>query len=270
MDAVVRPVAHVNQTVARAAHAVRVAELFGRFNAGLVGRLFPIVGHAAVGAPVAFVRAGSTIEHDHAFVAVTVADINFVGARVGFDCRGLAQLRARVAAFGFAGLADLQHELALARELQNVMIGAVVAGDPHKTLIVDVYAVFLPGPVITLIVFRGPPPAAHVIAVGIELDHRGRGDTAAVGGRLGLRAFFIGEQGVRAMQQPHVIAFIDRDAGDLAENPIVLQRLGSARVDLITRYRTVTAWRALRRRLRAAQHGQRARCGDDGGPFDTC
>ena len=102
------------------------------------------------------------IEHDHAPVAVAVGDEDFVGGASTRWPRA-ARVRLAVAALGLAGLADLQQEFAVARELQDVTVRRVVAGNPDVALPVHVDAVFVLRPIVAL---ARPAPALHVIAVG--------------------------------------------------------------------------------------------------------
>jgi hypothetical protein len=84
----------------------RIAE---RLDAGLAGR-------PPVGAPVPLVGAGLRVEHDHAVVGVAVRHEELVGVAIdGHGGRTSEVLRVLVAA-GVAVLADLQQELAVARE----------------------------------------------------------------------------------------------------------------------------------------------------------
>ena len=52
-----------------------------------------------------------------------------------------------------------------------MVIGGIVAGDPHIALGIHVNAVFLLRPIVTL---AGATPAAHGVAVGVIFDHRRR------------------------------------------------------------------------------------------------
>jgi len=54
------------------------------------------------------------------------------------------------------------------------------------------------------------------------------------GGRL--RALFVVEQGCRAVDDPDVVLPVDRDAGDLTENPVFRQRLRPVRLGLELRH----------------------------------
>ena len=82
LDAVVRPVADVDQAVVGRHGAVhRVAELLGQRRVGIVAAQVRVVGLVAVGAPVALERAGVHVEDGHALVAVAVGDVGLVGRR---------------------------------------------------------------------------------------------------------------------------------------------------------------------------------------------
>src|SRR5215218_3544123 len=73
---------------------------------------------------------------------------------------------------GRAGLADLQHELAVAGELQDVAVLIAVRREPDEALVVDVDAVLVLRPVVAL---ARAAPGLDEIALGIELEHRGGG-----------------------------------------------------------------------------------------------
>src|SRR5262249_36637523 len=104
----------------------------------------------------------------------------------------------------------------------------VVAAEPDGVL-VDANAVFLLRPFVASPI---PAPGLHDIAVRIELDDWGRRDAA-----LGARWILPGRrlepcQAAWPLHDPDVVALIDRHACDLAERPVVGQRLGPERVDL--------------------------------------
>ena len=117
---------------------------------------------------------------------------------------------------------DLHQELALARELQDLRVLVAAAAEPHVVLVVHVDAVLELRP---LVAGAGPAPRRHERAVGVELEHRRR--------RLPDRSRFVRLQRRRAMRDPDVIARVDRDAGDRADNPAVRQRLRPQRIDAI-------------------------------------
>src|SRR4029077_14263751 len=227
LHAVVGAVADVDQSVVRDAHAVhRVGEL--RRNRVVHGQLL-VARPVAVRAPVALVRPGRRIEHDHALVAVAVGDVELVRYGVDLHVRGTTELRGRVAAFARARVPDLHQELALGRELDDLVVLGVVAADPDVALLIDVDAVLVLEPLVAL---SRPAPGVQHAAVGVELDDRGRGDAALRAFRLERSAFLLVDQRSRAVDDPHMVARVDGDAGDLAEDPVVGQRLGPGSVDL--------------------------------------
>ena len=79
---------------------------------------------------MAFVVAGLGVEHDDAAIAVAVRDVKLARGIVGDHVRRPAELGLAVGAARRAGLADLLQELAVGRELQDLVIALVVAGDP--------------------------------------------------------------------------------------------------------------------------------------------
>src|SRR5262249_59744576 len=109
-------------------------------------------------------------------VAIAVRDIELGALRIHHHVRRPSELRAAAAAFGLAGAADLHQELALRRELEDLVVLLAVAGDPDIALRIDVDAVLALRP-LRLRVARAP--AAQVVARGVELDHRRRRLAAA-------------------------------------------------------------------------------------------
>ena len=127
------------------------------------------------------------------------------------------------------GLADLHHELAVLRELQDVaVVRAAVAANPDVALVVDVDAVVGRRPRVTRTAL--PAPTAEQGTVGTELENRRR-DLAALGGLLVGRAFDLIEH-VGTMHDPHVILGIDPEPDRLALVHAVGQRLRERRIDL--------------------------------------
>ena len=108
------------------------------------------------------------------------------------------------------------------------MVVVAVAGDPDVALLVDVNAVLGLGPVVAR---ARPAPAPEQLAVGGELQHRRRRDAAACLGRGLLCALLVVDQRGGPMDDPDVVLAVDGDAGDLAEDPFVGQRLGPVRID---------------------------------------
>ena len=120
LNAVVHAVANIQQAVVRKFGAMhRIAELLRRAahldyrGPGSYRRA------CAVGAPVAFVRAGLGVEHDDALVAVAVGDIQLVGLRIDEDLSRQPEILGVVAAIARAGLADLHQEFSILRELHD-------------------------------------------------------------------------------------------------------------------------------------------------------
>ena len=107
-----------------------------------------VVGLGAVGAPVALDLAAVHVDDGDALVEVAVSHVGLVGLgsmkiwRRGRSCScrgccvegGLLGRRRRIPR---ALLAELRHELAVARELQDVRVGAAVAANPDEAFVVD-------------------------------------------------------------------------------------------------------------------------------------
>jgi hypothetical protein len=146
---------------------------------------------------------------------------------------GTAELGPAVAAFGLSGPADLHQELAVRRELEDLVVLVRVTRDPDIAVGVDHDAVLALRPFVAR---ARPAPAAHVIARGVKLGDRRQGFAAAVRHRLARLVDFIGEQRRRTMRDPDVsVALIDGDARDLADDElhagVLGQRLRPGRVD---------------------------------------
>ncbi len=136
------------QPVVRQPHAVhRVVEARRWRRAWIVGRQLVVDRRlGAVGAPVPLVGAGLHVEHDHAAVAVAVRHVDLARRVVGHHVRRTAEPRRRVRALAAVVLADLLDELAVGRELQD-LVAVVVAADPDVAGRVDVDAVLVLDPV---------------------------------------------------------------------------------------------------------------------------
>src|SRR5262249_44873547 len=102
----------------------------------------------AVCPPVALVGAAVGVEHDHAMIEISVGDVDLVGLGIDLGVGRLAQASEVVAVGLVALLADLQHEFALARELQILAVLLAVAADPDEALVVDAHAVLVLRPVV--------------------------------------------------------------------------------------------------------------------------
>ncbi len=137
-----------------------------------------------------------------------------------------------IGAAGRAGMADLLEELSVRGEFEDLVVGIVVAGEPDIAVVVDENAVLVLRPFIAL---ARPAPVAQQIALDVEFQYRRRGLAAAARRRRLHRLLLVVEQGARTMDDPDMIVLVDRDAGDLAENPIVGQRFWPERLDLEAR-----------------------------------
>src|SRR5437588_1461349 len=182
--------------------------LFGcRSSRGLAGqswRTWRVV-HRSVteGAPHALVRPRFRIEHDDAFVTIAIGNEDFV--RPGIDEHIRRPPKARRVRVGLllGGMTDLHDELAIFRELQDLIV-VPVAADPDIPFVVDGYSVLGRGP--SIAIPRLPAPALDVGARLIELHHRRP--------RFHTRLDRSG-----AMQDPDVAIGVTRRAGHLAQRP---------------------------------------------------
>lgn len=106
---------------------------------------------------------------------VTVGNVNLIVGRVKLGACRLAKPGSVGAAGLCAAAADLQYELSVRCELQDLPVGCAVAGDPNEALVIDIDAVFILRPVVTL---ARAAPSAQQIACRIKLQYRGCRDTA--------------------------------------------------------------------------------------------
>src|SRR5215467_6482309 len=125
-----------------------IAELRRRRGGGIVARRFLIARLVAVCAPVALVRAALAVEYDHTAIGVAVGGEDFLGRHIDSNVGGRAEPISRVAVAALARLADLQHEFAVHRELEQLAVLAAVAGEPDELIAVDENAVLALGPLI--------------------------------------------------------------------------------------------------------------------------
>src|SRR5437870_2361469 len=105
--------------------------------------------------------------------------------------RRAAKLRAAVAAFRLAGAADLHQELALGRELEDLVVLVAVAREPDVALRIDVDAVLAFRP---LVARARAAPAAQVLAARVEFGDWRERLAAAVGDGLAGLVDLVGEQ----------------------------------------------------------------------------
>ena len=235
LQAVVGAIAHVDQAVLGDAHAVhRVAELLRHRFRRVVGRRLVVARLLAVGAPVPLVGAGLGIEHHHTAIGVAVRDVNFLGGGIDGNVGRRSEPVGRVTVGAGDRLADLQHELAVHGELEDLPVLVAAACGPDEIIVIDVDAVLGRRPIVAL---ARPAPVLHQVAGLIEHQHR-RGRHAAPHRRrtfLG-RALALVER-TRALHDPDIVEAVGADARDLAEQPVVRQRLRPERIDLELRHR---------------------------------
>src|SRR5262245_4541314 len=242
LDAVVGAVADVDQTIDRESHAMhRVREL--RRVRGVVRKL-AVVRPLAIRAPVALVRPRRRVEHDDALVLVPVRDVDLVDGRIDLHVRGPSELVGRIAAARGTGLADLQQELAFLGELEDVLVLHPVRADPDVARGIDVDPVLVLRPVVPR---TRPAPSAEHVPLGIEHEHRRRGHAAFRARRIGRRSLLVVDERAGAVDNPDTPLAVNRNAGDLAPDPLIGQRLRPRRIDRVPRRRAgLTAWLGLR------------------------
>ena len=243
-----------------------IPELLRGRRLGLVGTEVRVVRLVAVRAPVPFQLAGVGVDDRDALVQVAVGEIRLVGRGVDEDLRDAAERHLIVAAadvgrlplrvvrtLARSRLPDLQQELALLRELEHLRVLIAVAADPDVALVVDRDAVIRGRP---LVAFTRSAPVADEIAFRIELEHGRRAGAALAGRRIQLEALLVvAERRRSAMDDPDVIALIDRHADRRSEDPMIGQRLGPERIDFEVRRLNRVA--ALPRQLPRDEHACR-------------
>src|SRR5215472_1621282 len=229
LDTVLRAVADIDLAVIGNLDTMHgVPELLLRRPLRIIGRLLVVVRDVAIGTPMPLVGTGRRVEHDDAAIAIAVGDVDFVGLLVDRRLRGLAKLGRVVGALARRDLADLRHVFAVERELQDRVVVVGVAADPDKATLVDLDAVLASDP---LIAFAGATPGAQQIAVHVEFQHRRCRHAAFRARRIERCAFLVVGQRARAMDHPDVALPVDGDAADLADDPVVRQRLWPGGVD---------------------------------------
>src|SRR5688572_30819461 len=236
-------------------------ELFWRGFTGGIGGWGRRVGWRAVRTPVPLVRTGIRIKHDDATVA-GVGDEDFVRLGVYLNGRRALQSRAAVRCAELARFANLQQELTVARELQHVRIfrgrrrrsgrtacaastattssgrrRQTCSRQPDVAVAIDRNAAWVQGPVIA---GAWTAPVTDKRARRVELQDEWRGGTAMLGPRCGqvqrrFRTWV--ERSLAAMQDPHVITAIHRDARDRSEYPVIGQWTGPKRINFRFRRR---------------------------------
>ena len=111
-------------------------------------------------------------------IAVAVSHVELARGFVDDHVGGRSEILGVVAASIFAGMADLQQELAARGELQNLRVLLPGTGDPDIIPGIDIDSMFEVRP---LVPFAGAAPGSEEIAGRIELQHRGRAVPSGAG-----------------------------------------------------------------------------------------
>ena len=162
-------------------------------------------------------------------IIIAVGNIDLVGGGIDRHVRGPAKARGVQAVGLVALLADLHDEFSVTGEFQNVAVALAVGGEPDESFLIDIDAVLVLRPVET---FALAAPRLDQVSLLIELHHRRRRHAAFGSRRREARRFFVVGQGFWALHHPDVILRIHGDAGGLAHDPVVGQRLRPCRIDL--------------------------------------
>src|SRR6266576_65871 len=118
LDAVVHTVAHVEQAIVRELGAVhRIAELLVDRRVQIVKAHVCVVRLVPVGAPMPLVLPRVGVEHDDAFVAIPIGDVQFICLRIDEHFRRTFQVLDVVAALALERMPDLHQEFSVLREL---------------------------------------------------------------------------------------------------------------------------------------------------------
>ena len=174
------------------------------------------------------VLAGVGVEDRDAPVAVAVGDVDLVGLRIDVDLGRLSEIGEVVAPLALALRADLQQEPAVPGELENLRVVAAAARQPDVVQVVDEDAVLRLRPLV--VVGRAAPGLDDVALLG-ELDDR-RGRAAALGERrVGVGAPLLLVEAAGPVDDPDVVARVDRHAHHVAQGPVVRERLGPVRIE---------------------------------------
>jgi len=123
---------------------------------------------------------------------------------------------------GFSVMADLEEKFPRLRELQDVGIHRAVAADPDVVLVIDEHAVLVVGPFVAR---RRPSPPLNKVACHVEFEDWRRRNTAIRLRRVESGVLIVVVESSGAAVHPNVIVRIDKDTANLAEHPIVGQRL---------------------------------------------
>ena len=97
---------------------------------------------------MALVGAGLRVEHCDATIAVAVGREHLFRNNIDRDVGRRTEPLGRIAVVAGARLADLQHELAVHRELEKLSVAFPIARKPDEIVVVDKNAVLVLGPLV--------------------------------------------------------------------------------------------------------------------------
>ena len=166
------------------------------------------------------VGAGVRIEDDHAMVDVAIGNKQLVRVVIHDHVRGAAEIRGVVAALALSLPPDLHQELSGSCELQNLCVLVAAAAEPDIVSIVYMNAVLELRPLVPGC-WTAPKRDEGSLCVEFKDGRRGLPD----------RSCLVRLQRRWTMRDPDVIAPIDCDADDRADEPVVRQRPRPERID---------------------------------------
>src|SRR5579862_3887231 len=211
-----------------------------------------VIWFVSIGAPMPLVLSGIGIEHDDAFVAISVRDIQFIGFRIDEHFRRTLQVFDVVAAFALERMPDLHQEFSALRKFQDLIVRigarlaslwrgagpvflhfginrAAIPADPHVALVVDRNSMVGVGPIVA---FAGSAPVAYEVAFLIEFKYRRRSHAAFRAGRIRVAIGLFCFERAAAMNDPDVVLRIRRYSDGHSDYPVIRQRFWPHRIDL--------------------------------------
>src|SRR2546422_1761260 len=171
LNAIVRPIAHINEPIIRDSRGMHDAELRWRRTSRIILAWavlvldrpiegtrkalscileIPIIGLPSIRAPMTFVSPGLRIEHDDSMIHVSIGDVEFACRFINDQRRRTAQILGIIASAVSSAVADLHEEFSVTRELKNLIILLPCPRNPYVALRINIDAVLQLRPFISL------------------------------------------------------------------------------------------------------------------------